>query len=182
MQGAWLGGNWRVARDQSSGLCLWPCLERAADGAHSSFDLLHFQNTFLRQPGFFKEDDWVDSLRGRWWQMGKCENVVSLGSHTTEHTPDTTGITAFRGEGLIYGQSVVPSTWLFGTQWTRISKGWEVEPLCQILPHPPHVYYLERYKQLTNLFLFIVHFSACNGIWIHNVRKNEGPFPLTRYL
>lgn len=44
--------------------------------------------------------------------MGKCENVVSLGSHTTEHTPDTTGITAFRGEGLIYGQSVVPSTWL----------------------------------------------------------------------
>ena len=44
VQGAGLGGNWRAARDQSSGpcLCLWPCLEGAAEGAHSSFDSLSF--------------------------------------------------------------------------------------------------------------------------------------------
>lgn len=74
--------------------------------------LFHFHNTFLRQPGLFKEYDWVGSLRGRQWQMGKCENVISLGSHTTEHTPDSTGITAIREECSICGQSAVPSIWL----------------------------------------------------------------------
>ena len=38
--------------------------------------------------------------------------------------------------------------------------------------NPTHLYYLERYRQLTNLFLFIVHFSACNSIWIHNVGRD----------
>lgn len=36
--------------------------------------------------------------------------------------------------------------------------------------NPTHLYYLERYRQLTNLFLFIV--SACNSIWIHNVDRD----------
>lgn len=136
-EGAWRGGEERAAvGPKLMALPLPLTLPGGAwrGGSFIFLFLLHFQNTFLRQPGLFKEYDWVflwEAGGGRWVSV-KTWSIWDLTLCNMHQTPLESQLS---GEELsIYGQSTKPSIWFLDRNELGYPRGGELSLFCGILP------------------------------------------------
>lgn len=108
-------------------------------GGHSSFVSPSFSKYTFAAARTLSKVCLSGSLRGRQWQMGKCEKVICLRSHTVLHAQNTPGVAASWGSWDVH---FMARSWdwnlAFGTEWTGCLRDEGSYPPLQKPPLTPN--------------------------------------------
>lgn len=97
--------------------------------------------------------------------MGKCENVIYLGSHTLQHTQNTAGIAAFERRALHLWPNNGDWHLAFGAERIGGPRGVGMASFAGSSDlKSPHLCYPEEHREQIKFFLFIISFYTHNSI------------------